>query len=308
MVVDDSCVVLAVQPGRPAAMLRIEPQSQIRAVEGQLVVSKAELLHCLSTARCKATVELEIQPPPAPLAVVCLDPAATSVLEPLPGQFHFRAAVPHVASGSRAGPWGVLAMALPDADRDGHEQLRKLLQPVWGARFVSCFGEAAKSATAEEIAAGHTATAQVRKGFSLLKNMVDLVDSTMTAAHTASGQHHSLLGSAVGAATAARATAAKVMREQANDPLRRHLPQDWAELPTARVGSLVLVKGRGEDERVTCQAVLKLRGKLGWLVLYDRASHGAQKVRKSAAAALEDAKVAGLSLAHFAGELGASEQ
>ena len=53
----------------------------------------------------------------------------------------------------------------------------------------------------------------------------------------------------------------------------------------------MLVRAAVGGERVGCQATLKLRGKVGWLVLYDRASAGAIEVRQGAAAALQTAKV-----------------
>lgn len=100
-------VVLGVKRGSAAAHAGVEPQSTILAVGGQPVASKAELLRCLSedqpaagrpsspaaadlppppgtaataTTPTAAVVELQLQPPPPPVAVVRLDPAATSVL------------------------------------------------------------------------------------------------------------------------------------------------------------------------------------------------------------------------------------
>ena len=49
--------------------------------------------------------------------VVVADPAATSVLEPLPGQLHFVAPEP-----GQPGGWAVLAVALPEGDAVGHER------------------------------------------------------------------------------------------------------------------------------------------------------------------------------------------
>ena len=34
----------------------------------------------------------------------------------------------------------------------------------------------------------------------------------------------------------------KTMKEQETDPLRRVLPPDWSELPTAREGTLVMLQ------------------------------------------------------------------
>ena len=245
IVVGEDCVVLGLERGGAAAAAGVVPQSRILSVAGTAVSDRAELLRCLKASGERVVLELE--PPVPPLATVRLDPAATSVLEPLPGQFHFRAAAP-----GEGGRWAVLAVALPEGDVGGHEAVRQLLRPVLGERFVSCFGSAAAESAAATVAAEQTVAASVRRGFLNLKNIADLVGSTVNAAAAAAqaSQPHAGpsdgmgdrpgmgvraigrgLNSALSVAAAAKATAEKVRDEQATDPLRRQLPADWYALP-----------------------------------------------------------------------------
>ena len=111
----------------------------------------------------------------------------------------------------------------------------------------------------------------------MVGSTVHAVATADARAQAAVGQHSAGSGVAAaarlgarafGAAKAATQTVVAVRAQQASDPLRRRLPLDWAELPAARVGTLVLAGGGGGGVEAAaagraCWAVLKLRGRTG---------------------------------------------
>jgi hypothetical protein len=182
-----------------------------------------------------------------------------------------------------------------------HERAREALRPLWGERFVTVFGQQARRAKVAEAEAEQHVRRQVKRKITGLRNMADLVGATARAMNSAQHQQGGLLSGVVAGLGAGMSAASTVHKQHSTDPLRRQLPDAWEGLPAVREGRLTLVGGA--DGRLPCHAVLKLRGKTGWLVLHDRASPEARAVRASAAAELESAKVNGLSLGHFAAEL-----